>query len=45
MTPYLVVIPAFNEEQRITQTLSGINSYLQKQDYDWEVLVVIRRRR
>jgi len=42
MTPYLsVVIPAFNEEQRITQTLSDIYSYLQKQDYDWEVLVVI----
>lgn len=42
MTPYLsVVIPAFNEEQRISQTLSGIYSYLQKQDYDWEVLVVI----
>ena len=42
MTPYLsVVIPAFNEEQRITQTLSAIYSYLQKQDYEWEVLVVI----
>src|SRR5689334_10323846 len=42
MTPYLsVVIPAFNEEQRITQTLSAVYSYLQKQDYEWEVLVVI----
>jgi dolichyl-phosphate beta-glucosyltransferase len=42
MTPYLsVVIPAFNEEQRITQTLSAIYDYLQKQDYEWEVLVVI----
>jgi dolichyl-phosphate beta-glucosyltransferase len=42
MTPYLsVVIPAFNEELRITQTLSVIYTYLQKQDYDWEVLVVI----
>ena len=42
MTPYLsVVIPAFNEEQRITQTLSDIYTYLQKQDYEWEVLVVI----
>jgi len=42
MTPYLsVVIPAFNEELRITQTLSVIYSYLQKQDYEWEVLVVI----
>ena len=42
MPPYLsVVIPAFNEEQRITQTLGDIYSYLQKQDYEWEVLVVI----
>ena len=42
MTPYLsVVIPAFNEEQRITQTLDVVYNYLQKQKYDWEVLVVI----
>lgn len=42
MTPYLsVVIPAFNEEQRITQTLDVVYHYLQKQKYDWEVLVVI----
>src|ERR1051326_8757587 len=42
MKPYLsVVIPAFNEEQRITETLSAVYGYLQKQDYDWEVLVVI----
>jgi len=42
MTPYLsVIIPAFNEELRITQTLSAVYDYLQKQDYDWEVLVVI----
>lgn len=41
-TPYLsVVIPAFNEELRITDTLSVIYDYLQKQDYEWEVLVVI----
>ena len=41
-TPYLsVVIPAFNEEQRITDTLSVIYDYLQKQDYEWVVLVVI----
>src|SRR5678816_1982997 len=41
-TPYLsVVIPAFNEELRITDTLSVIYEYLQKQDYEWEVLVVI----
>ena len=42
MTPYLsVVIPAFNEELRITHTLSVIYEYLQKKDYEWEVLVVI----
>lgn len=42
MTPYLsVVIPAFNEELRITQTLSVVYDYLQKRDYEWEVLVVI----
>jgi dolichyl-phosphate beta-glucosyltransferase len=42
MTPYLsVVIPAFNEELRITHTLSVIYEYLQKQDSEWEMLVVI----
>lgn len=42
MTPDLsVVIPAYNEEQRISDTLSVIYDYLQKQDYEWEVLVVI----
>ena len=42
MPPYLsVVIPAFNEEQRITQTLGVVYNYLQKQDFDWELLVVI----
>jgi len=41
-TPYLsVVIPAFNEELRITDTLSVIYEYLQKQDYESEMLVVI----
>ena len=42
MTPYLsVVIPAFNEEQRISQTLRDIYGYLHEQDYEWELLVVI----
>ena len=41
-SPYLsVVIPAFNEEQRIIETLSAVYGYLQEQDYEWEVLVVI----
>ncbi len=38
--PYLsVVIPAFNEELRISDTLSQIVAYLTAQDYGWEVVV------
>ena len=35
-----VVIPAFNEEKRLPGTLKKIKTYLEKQSYDWEVLVV-----
>jgi dolichyl-phosphate beta-glucosyltransferase len=35
-----VVIPAYNEEKRITQTLQDIDGYLEKQDYDYEIIVV-----
>ena len=35
-----VIIPAYNEEKRITSTLVSIRNYLSKQNYDWEVLVV-----
>ncbi len=35
-----VIIPAYNEEKRITNTLISIRDYLSKKAYDWEVLVV-----
>lgn len=41
MRPKLsVVIPAYNEEKRIRPTLKDIKGYLDKQDYDWEVIIV-----
>ncbi len=36
-----VVIPAYNEEKRITETLQNIDSYLEKQNYDYEIIVVV----
>lgn len=36
-----VVIPAYNEEKRITETLQNIDSYLEKQPYDYEIIVVV----
>ena len=39
--PYLsVIIPAYNEEKRISATLLDIDKYLSKQDYSYEILVV-----
>lgn len=39
--PYLsIIIPAYNEEQRISETLILIKDYLQHQEYDAEVLVI-----
>lgn len=35
-----VVIPAYNEEQRIGKTLQDVDEYLEKQGYDYEILVV-----
>jgi len=35
-----VIIPAYNEEKRISNTLKEINKYLSKQDYDYEIIVV-----
>lgn len=39
--PFLsIIVPAFNEETRIGESLSKITSYLTRQTYTWEVLVV-----
>lgn len=35
-----VIIPAFNESDRIIPTLDKIAAYLERQTYSWEVLVV-----
>src|SRR3989344_5449028 len=35
-----IIIPAYNEAHRITNTLISIRDYLSRQGYDWEVLVV-----
>ena len=40
MVKLSVVIPVFNEEKRLLPTLKDVASYLEKQKYDWEVLVV-----
>lgn len=35
-----VVIPAYNEEKRIAETLRDVNRYLEKQKYTYEIIVV-----
>ncbi len=35
-----IVIPAYNEEKRVVKTLKDISGYLEKQDYEAEVIVV-----
>lgn len=35
-----VVIPAYNEESRITKTLQSVDQYLEKQNFEYEILVV-----
>src|SRR5215471_16372931 len=42
MQPFLsVIIPAYNEEKRISRVLHAVYDYLSHQDYAWEVIVVI----
>lgn len=39
--PFLsIIIPAFNEEQRIGNTIQKIVTYLRNQPYSWEILIV-----
>jgi len=35
-----VIIPAYNEEKRIEKTLLDVDSYLEKQGFDYEIIVV-----
>ena len=35
-----VIIPAYNEEKRIRETIKSIDSYLSRQNYDYEIIVV-----
>ncbi len=35
-----VIIPAYNEERRIKKTLESVDSYLEKKDYNYEIIVV-----
>ena len=36
-----VLIPAYNEEKRIGQTLADVSGFLQQQSYDYEIVVVV----
>jgi len=35
-----VIVPAYNEEKRLPNTLKDINQYLSKQNYSYEIIVV-----
>lgn len=36
-----VIIPAYNEEKRITTTLESVSGYLKRQSYEYEIIVVV----
>src|SRR3989338_1237257 len=36
-----VIVPAYNEEKRIEKTLNSVHEYLSRQNYDYEIIVVI----
>lgn len=39
--PFLsVVVPAYNEEERLPETIAAIEQYLARQKYTWELIVV-----
>ena len=40
MVKLSVIIPAYNEEKRIERTLRDVDSYLNKQNYEYEIIVV-----
>jgi dolichyl-phosphate beta-glucosyltransferase len=40
--PYIsIIIPSYNEEKRISDTLKRVKEYMSSQDYPYEILVVI----
>ncbi|MCA9931002.1 MAG: glycosyltransferase family 2 protein [Anaerolineales bacterium] len=42
MKPYLsVIIPAYNEEKRISKTLGIVYDYLMQKPFSWELLIVL----
>ena len=35
-----IIIPAYNEEKRIPETLRKVSAYLKNQSYSWEIIIV-----
>jgi len=35
-----VIIPAYNEAERIKKTILSVQGYLSRQNYDWEIIVI-----
>jgi len=40
MNKLSVVIPAYDEEQRIAKTLADVAQFLSRQSYEYEILVI-----